>query len=121
MGDLNTPLLFCRAEVVVVKRLRGRKKGTMNTVEVTLIFEDRVAKEDLNALNRALREGHQVAINTAKSIIRQKAKLTNMGVPTTRQVADRDMPVYRRFLVDVGEDHFVFNASTITQLDAALK
>ena len=29
MGDLNTPLLFCRAEVVVVKRLRGRKKEEM--------------------------------------------------------------------------------------------
>ena len=26
VGDLNTPLLFCRAGVVVVKRLRGRKK-----------------------------------------------------------------------------------------------
>ena len=26
MGDLNTPLLFCRAGVVGVKRLRGRKK-----------------------------------------------------------------------------------------------
>ena len=26
VGDLNTPLLFCRAGIVVVKRLRGRKK-----------------------------------------------------------------------------------------------
>ena len=31
VGDLNTPLLFCRAGGVGVKRLRGRKKGeTMN-------------------------------------------------------------------------------------------
>lgn len=26
VDDLNTPLLFCRAGVVVVKRLRGRKR-----------------------------------------------------------------------------------------------
>ena len=30
VGDLNTPLLFCRAGVVVVKRLCGRKKENQN-------------------------------------------------------------------------------------------